>query len=62
MIQSEIFISDSCKDGQGGSKGNAQAAPSGRVPHLGTGSSDPVGKFGECTGELLFEVLYFSGG
>lgn len=41
------------KDGEGSCKGGTQTAASGGIPYAGTGSSDFVGKFCECAGELL---------
>ena len=41
------------KDGEGSCKGGTQTAASGGIPYAGAGSSDFVGKFCECAGELL---------
>ena len=41
------------KDGEGSCKGGTQTATSGGIPYAGAGSSDFVGKFCECAGELL---------
>lgn len=49
------------KDSQRGVKGSTQETPPGGIQNTGAGSSDSLGKFCECAGELLFEVLYLSG-
>ena len=48
-------------DPRGGTLG-AQETPAGRIQNAGTGSSDSLGKFGECARELLSEVFYLPGG
>lgn len=50
------------EDRERSSKGDAQETPAGRIQNAGTGSSDSLGKFGECARELLSEVFYLPGG
>ena len=47
------------EDRERSSKGDAQETPAGRIQNAGTGSSDSLGKFGECARELLSEVFIF---